>query len=433
MTTTNPSMTSSTMSDQPQLTPARQSLLARLLLAIPLCVSLIAGTISSFTSNPHLYTDSAGYFAWSYAPLTQGTFNPSDTLRAWHPDAFPLRHINGQNLAIDKYPIGWSLATLPFAAAGRGIAAASHDPPDSPRTYAIMLHAVRLGVLFWITLGYLAAYRVLCALATPLSSAGAMFLVWLGTSAFAYTWRDLNMSHGIALTFIALTHWAAIKTRDAKCSWRFALLLGAATGMVIATRFLNIILIAPAYLLLFPARPRRIATIFPLATLTALPPLLLQLALWKHIYGSYVFNGYADESFHLNPTNLARVLISSRHGLFFWHPITLICLIGFAIAIRRSRDRLNQLFFLAITAALLLTILLYGAWTTWSLGWSYGARWAADPFLLWSLGLAVFADRYLPGGNAKRFALLTLLALISTTLITLQIAHLFPMDDYLVP
>jgi hypothetical protein len=323
----------------------------------------------------------------------------------------------------------------------------------------LLVHASRIGVLFWVIVGFLCAYRALAVLTSPLSAAAALFLTWLGTSALAYTWRDLNMSHAISLSFISIAYYLAIKSTAASRPNRYAILMGLASGMVIATRFVNLILILPALGLWFttlarpaspahsgPAptgsflsalalRPRLARQVLPslaLVFFAMLPPLILQIAVWKQVYGSWLFNGYSGEGFSFNPANIAHLLLSSRHGLFFWHPLTIVCLAGLAFGCGQwRRNRLTASFVAGCTAALVIMILLYGSWSTWSLGWSYGARWAADPFFLWALGLAVLMWKFLPAGNVKRFAFLLFPASISALLLTAQFAHLLPRDDYL--
>src|SRR5207244_6685247 len=100
----------------------------------------------------------------------------------------------------------------------------------------------------------------------------------------------------------------------------------------------------------------------------------LQSLSWYVLYGRWFFNGYAGEGFAFNFGNQLRLVLSSRHGLFFWHPITLVSLSGFFFAIcRRGIPKLSRAFQGLCAGTLVGVILLYGAWSTWSMGWSFGA------------------------------------------------------------
>jgi hypothetical protein len=64
--------------------------------------------------------------------------------------------------------------------------------------------------------------------------------------------------------------------------------------------------------------------------------------------------------------------------------VTLLSLAGLVMAIARRAPWRTMA--AAVLAALVLQPLLYGSWNQWSLGWSYGARWAADCLMLWVWG-----------------------------------------------
>jgi hypothetical protein len=220
------------------------------------------------------------------------------------------------------------------------------------------------------------------------------------------------MSHGLSLAFIALTYWSSLRAAESDYKRRYLVCFGACAGLVVCCRILNGVLILPAALLLFSrwasdagrdqlrhlnaaVDGRRILRIAFFSFLGFAPMVFLQMDVWRSLYGHWVFDAYSagGEGFAVSFGNLARFLLSSNHGLFFIHPITLISFFGLVYYWgKSSRWPWSRAFVAACLASLAATIVLYGFWHDWALGDSYGARWAADPFVLWVLGVAIVVE-----------------------------------------
>jgi hypothetical protein len=98
-----------------------------------------------------------------------------------------------------------------------------------------------------------------------------------------------------------------------------------------------------------------------------------QLLVWRLMWGRWgqmVMNN-PSETFHWSHPVLLQLLFSTRHGLFYWSPVMLPTLCGFAalLATRRPRTVL-------LSAATLLLALhyVYASWAIWWMGYSFGAR-----------------------------------------------------------
>ncbi|HEX7410018.1 MAG TPA: hypothetical protein VF515_20560 [Candidatus Binatia bacterium] len=110
----------------------------------------------------------------------------------------------------------------------------------------------------------------------------------------------------------------------------------------------------------------------------------VQLAVWYYLRGSLITYSYRGQSFSnlLNPKVL-EVLFSANHGLFTWHPLIAVCLLGLLLLVRA-----HPVFAYAALASVAAQLYVVGSWSCWWMGLSFGQR----PFLsltpLFIVGLA---------------------------------------------
>ena len=131
-------------------------------------------------------------------------------------------------------------------------------------------------------------------------------------------------------------------------------------------------------------------------------PLGVEMAARYFTSGSIFFNGYArtGETFDWAAPHVWDVMfwtsIGPMHfgrGVFTAHPLTVLCVIGLLwIAWKQHGEQ--RLLAGGWLIAVVATIYMYGCWWFWNLGWSYGARWAADFGIVWALGLAWFIHKW---------------------------------------
>ena len=71
-------------------------------------------------------------------------------------------------------------------------------------------------------------------------------------------------------------------------------------------------------------------------------PIALQLLAWKTVYGYWVLDPYAQEGETLNLKGavLLKVLFSSNHGFFYWHPFPLFGFVGMVVYALEKRSEL---------------------------------------------------------------------------------------------
>jgi uncharacterized protein YjeT (DUF2065 family) len=115
--------------------------------------------------------------------------------------------------------------------------------------------------------------------------------------------------------------------------------------------------------------------------LTSFPQLLA----WHSIYGRWIAVPYLadhDPAFNWSHPHVLGVLASSFHGLFSWHPVYLLALIGLIVLGRRDA-RLA----LGLLTVLALEVYVVAAWWCWWQGDSFGGRMFVDGVWVWVFGL----------------------------------------------
>ncbi len=124
----------------------QENRISQLLVGIVLAAILVGGALVILTSRLrhqdtfNLKADTAGYFAWGYSVLNEGRVDPGPVLKRWDSEDFMIqREVDGRTTTVDIYPIGWSLATLPFMAAGKGVALFFGYPAEDERTLTAMV------------------------------------------------------------------------------------------------------------------------------------------------------------------------------------------------------------------------------------------------------------------------------------------------------
>jgi hypothetical protein len=382
--------------------------------------------------------DPEGYYAWARSWLEDGDSDPTNQLTPSR--VYPVIEINGRPTLINRYPIGWSAAVFPFMALGHEIAGTRRDdgkPRDEATPAGLAPLVVRMawiGVYLWTLLGVLATYDSIRRLVGLRAAVLGTVAAWLGTSAFAYTWKSPAMAHPISLAAIALSFWCAVRARGSRHAWAWSLLWGLFASLTVCARVVDGIVLLPSFFLLLqslwdsseeapsaslrtrgnglcsqqepplshlPAQfsipvPRAIVTACSCALLGFLPLSLFQMSIWHQLYGEWYFNGYAATGFGFSPSlnTLANSLFNPVKGSLLWHPVILLALGGLGLAaFAAPRDRSIRLPAGLMFAVVVVTFALYGSWGAWPLGDGYGARWTADYFWIWAFGLALLFAR----------------------------------------
>jgi hypothetical protein len=301
----------------------------------------------------------------------------------------------------DGYPFGSALLWLPFYLAAHGWigllnlfgAGIRHEGYHYPYQMA-----VGLGTLAYGFAGLVLAWKVACdyfprglSLVSTIAVAAGSFIVWYLTAEASYT-------HGNSLFAVTLFLYLWHRTRDRRSLVAWGL-LGLAGGVMLMVRWQNAIFLAPLAVdvcaetwraLRGSDRDRLIAIVQGTAAAGAggFLGFLPQMYFWKVVHGGWlaVPHFQAGQQWW-NDSRMADVLFSSNHGLFAWHPVLYLAVLGVPLFLRRDW-RLGGLLALLFLAQ----VYINGAVATWWGGSAFGGRRFDGCVLLFVLGLAALID-----------------------------------------
>jgi len=236
----------------------------------------------------------------------------------------------------------------------------------------------------------------------------AVLAVWLATPLHFYMTANPAMAHG-ASVFVSsafVVAWLRLREReDASArAWAMVGLLG---GLMTLVRLQDAVLLAlPVADLLWRRPPRFFARLAPyLSAAAALG--LVQLAMWLRLYGSdFLATVFAVNLVGGTRPEVAGVLFSPRHGLFYWTPLYAACVLGWAFLARRDRY-LAVLFALGFAASVLVNSSLQDWWSAEA----FGQRRLLGLTPLFALGLGEVLAVLSPGLRTASAVGLALLAL----------------------
>jgi len=226
----------------------------------------------------------------------------------------------------------------------------------------------------------------------------ASVLLWFITNIIYYMVVEPSMSHMVSLFTVSLFVATWMKTRVSSSLVRWAT-LGATGGLIMLVRLPDAtILILPVIEHMISTRiwekPSRVVsalgqyTVFGIAAVAVFTP---QMVVWYFFNGSPFISGYlitAQPTFNWLQPHLLDVLVSPFHGLWLWHPITLIAAIGFLWLYRQHRS-LTILLLLGF----LMQVYVIGAWRDWYQGDAFGGRMFIASIPILGFGLASLLDQ----------------------------------------
>jgi hypothetical protein len=256
----------------------------------------------------------------------------------------------------------------------------------------------------YASLGLFLLYVLLRKWVSRQTAFWTVLITWLATPLFFYMYLHPSMSHANSFFLSVLISYLYWRGPDSASKW---LGMGAVAGLLTLTRFQDGILLLPIALaeiwrLLELARhcgwDRRIwMSLLRRAKRWAacggcfFSVCLLQLAAWKVLHGSafsgprgYLSQGQVDLFY---PRHVLSALFSPFHGLFHWHPVLLLGLIGFAL---RSVPRKPRLYAAAGFAAQGWVV---GSWSIWWAGASFGQRMFISTLPSLAIGVAAVVAR----------------------------------------
>jgi hypothetical protein len=330
---------------------------------------------------------------------------------------------------LNEAPIGTSLLWAPlYIVADGAVLVARAFGATVPRdgySWPYVL-AICLSSLAWGMMGLFLTYRLCRMYASNRACTLGLLGVCFASPLVFYLYITPAMSHANSLFSVALFLFLWHIGRDDRqiLGW---VGLGFSAGLMILVRELNwLFLLVPVLDSAMTAwvtihdktRPVRMSSLVAVARYFGdrwrsyvyfCTALVFVIAPQFYVY--WILNGTLGpthsvvEKFSLVPKYAFDVLFSGFHGLFSWHPITLIGVVGLGVLWPRDRKLVGLLMLVFV-----LQVLVVGAYSTWWGGASFGARRFINCIPIFALGLVVVVDSL--RGRAFHFACAVLAFLV---------------------
>ena len=268
--------------------------------------------------------------------------------------------------------------------------------------------AVCLASLFWGTSGLFLTYRLCRTCLNRDAATWGVLAVWFASPVVFYLYVTPGMSHAGSLFAVALFLWYWNRTRKNRTVSQW-FVLGATAGLMVLVRELNwlgllVVGVDELYAFGRSGRGRVEAVLTELRSRVGgymAFAAMLGLVIAPQFYVYQTLNGTLGptpsvvEKFSLLPIHAAEVLFSGFHGLFAWHPVTLVGVIGLTTLWFRAPKVA-----VALGAFFVAQVLVIGSYDTWWGGASFGARRFINCTAVFAFGVAAILDR-LDGSRSR--------------------------------
>jgi hypothetical protein len=379
------------------------------LLLVGLWILIYPGVRSPLDEH-RIEGDSVFYFAYLQSFFEDADLRFADdylelnpAIEPAHLQTLPTGHTG------NMFAPGAALCWTPFYLVAKGWLAI-FAPASRASELGTLIAAVRMGTRFYAVLALLLIFSTLRRFYGPNTAWLGSLAAFFCTPFYVYGLFDTINAHAVSAFAVALFLWLALRSGSARGLGTWAE-LGLAAGLVTLCRWEDSVVLlwlvaeqAPRWI---PAIRRRASLVpflscYGAAAGSFLLVLSPQLVLWWLLYGPWQtpLSAGSNRLIWSHP-EITNVLFSSRHGLFSWHPLTYLALVGLLLLGRRQ-PRLAASALLTFSALLYLNAII-GDW--WA-GDAFGMRRFVSLAGLFGLGTAELAYataqrcgwwRWLPG------------------------------------
>lgn len=303
-----------------------------------------------------------------------------------------LANLTPVNKTANMFSVGPAILWTPFILTAYVREGELHSIDDQYQltgfNYSYQL-AIFVATLVYFILGLLFVYLALRILFPGSTAFWTTMSIWLISPLVYYLIYEPSMSHVLSFFTVSGLFYFVIKHYDTVNIKKY-FVFGLWLGLAMLVRWQNIIFgFLPLILLLIERVSdwkKKIKSLI-VFLLTSFIVFLPQLLMWKHIYGSYIAIPQGGGFFNLFNPHIWSFLFSSYHGLFIWHPLLLIGLIGLFFLWRKNKTLAAVIF-----VTLLAQIYINSALGDWMAGSSFGARRIIGSLVIFAIWMASLYD-----------------------------------------
>ena len=261
-----------------------------------------------------------------------------------------------------------------------------HLPRDGYSLWYVI--PMSLGTVLYGLLGLGICYRFLRRFVSEDISFYTVLIFWFASPLIYYMYLVPSMAHTLAFFTIALFIYYWWQSRDTFTISQ-AVILGFIVGLAGMVRWQNIVIgIIPILDQWFQYKNRS-SSCYVIYLSAVMVGFLPQMIAWKIVYGHFLLIPMGNDTMNWFTPQILSVLFSSRHGLFYWHPVFLMGLFGW-LAYSRKFPWCGGLFLLFFGYQ----VYINGVPTNWWCGSSFGYRRMLDLLPLFMLGFAYLWQSY---------------------------------------
>ncbi len=342
--------------------------------------------------------DSVKYFAWLQTVFEDGDLQFADDFAELNPgiSEFHLRILPSGHTP-NYFTIGAPVLWSPFYLAGKAFVGLV-GVPDRAAELDILIAAVRFGTRCYAVLALFLMFFITRRFFDSRIALLGSLAAYFGTAFYLYGQFNTVNSHAAGAFCCALFVYYCLRTGPDRGVRRWAI-VGLLAGLVILCRLQDCVLLlwlaveqAPRLTaaLRRPSSLPRLLLRYLVALVVLLLVLASQIVAWTVIFGPFKspLDYNANQAFWTRP-ELLNTLFSSRHGLFSWHPLTYLAIIGLVCMLFRHRKEA-----MAALAVFLALFFVNAAMADWWGGHSFGMRRFVSLSFVFAIGITAFAEAF---------------------------------------
>lgn len=366
-------------------------------------------SIQNHETLDFVVSDAEGY--WVYLPSLVLDHNLTLTRHiAFHATVHPIDpgdfEVTPRGLQ-NRWTVGIALTLLPAFVAAHGVSLVvwhwTGAAIFAPNGYSLVYQLFGLVTVILISWGAMLAIDGVLRRHFHLGGAAigaGVIACAVGSNWAYYIFREPFMSHGIGAAWVIFTIALAERVTSAARERRVVRWQGAALvftlSMALACRYTNVVMLPLAIwtilVVIQSGVMMRWLAQLPLLISAAFPLVIhfLTLREMRTRKGFHAgLTGYKNyEGFRWSHPVLLQTLFSDFHGLFFWSPVLLLAVFGFAWFFARRGGRFDGLL-VSLLISLAALWYLNSAWYAWTFGKSFGARAFVDLIGVFVIGAAL--------------------------------------------
>jgi len=362
---------------------------------------IFLGCLYTFYNSPQrVHSDGYPYYAYARSIAFDRDLNLSNEYKEFIPQRFHKYQIGKSGLIHLSTQLGPALLWLPFFILGHLLAFLSNLFGANIPLNGYFLpyqNAVCMSSLLYSFIGIILLFSILKEYFKKHISFIAVSAIWLASPLIWYMVYEPSMAHSLSFFAVTLFIYIWFKTRKNRNYFQWLLLAFSGALLINIRYYCGVFLLIPAF-----ESIHSYYTNIKKRNWNSIKDLLLKnlLFLSVAIGGFIAFLIISDftrgaswlfvkklSGFSLLSLNLEEFLFSSKHGLFSWHPIMYLAVIGLFMFFKKDKK-----FTIYAVIPLLILIITLSGLDDWHAGDSFGSRRLTGSIFVFALGLAALID-----------------------------------------